>query len=98
VEGGERARRGAQKDNYTYHIRLELAAVDANTLQDLLDLDQKAWHVHEQQRGLKNARRTNVEDGPSEFDVAKVTRTLGHAFTARLALEIAVDGAHARVH
>ena len=41
---------------------------------------------------------TDMEHGSSEFDVAKMARALGHALATRLALEVAVYGAHPRVH
>jgi hypothetical protein len=39
-----------------------------------------------------------VKHGPRQLNVAKVAGTLRHALTARLALEVAVDGAHSRIH
>ena len=33
-----------------------------------------------------------------QFDMAKMARTLGHAFATSLALEVPVNGAHPRVH
>jgi hypothetical protein len=39
-----------------------------------------------------------MKDRPGELDVAEMTGTLGHTFTARLALEVAVDGPHPGVH
>lgn len=57
-------------------IDFELAAVGAHGLEDL-------FHgLHE----------SGMKDGPREFNMAKVPGTLGHAFTARLALGVPVDG------
>jgi hypothetical protein len=39
-----------------------------------------------------------MEDGASELDMTEVAGALGHALTAGLALEVAVDGAHLGVH
>jgi hypothetical protein len=39
-----------------------------------------------------------MKDRPGELDVAEMTGTFGHTFTARLALEVAVDGPHPGVH
>ena len=41
--------------------------------------------------------RTRVKDRSRQLDVTEMTRALGHAFTTGLALEVAVDGAHAGV-
>ena len=42
--------------------------------------------------------RTRVKYGPRKLDVAKVPGTLSHSFTACLAFEVPVDGAHPRIH
>lgn len=35
---------------------------------------------------------------PSQFDVPKMTWAFRHAFTTSLALEVAIDGTHTRIH
>jgi len=39
-----------------------------------------------------------MENWPRQFNMTKVTWTLGHSLTASLTLEIPVDSAHARIH
>lgn len=38
-----------------------------------------------------------MEDRLSQLDVAKVPRAFGHVLSARLALELAIDGAESRI-
>lgn len=59
----------------TYHVDFQLAAVEAHTLENLLDLD------HE----------TSVEDGTGELNVSEMTGALGHALETRLTFEVSVD-------
>jgi hypothetical protein len=69
------------KPSWTNFIRKNLAAVVTHAFKQLLDL----------------AHETGVEDGRLQLDVAEVANALGRSLAARRALELAVDGPHARV-
>jgi hypothetical protein len=62
----------------TYHIDLELSTAEADTLQDLFDLDDES----------------GMEDWSGELDVTEMSGTFRHSLQAGLTFKVAVNGWH----
>jgi hypothetical protein len=72
-----RGKKGKLTFGYKAHrVNFELATAEADTLYNLLDLDQES----------------GMEDGSGELNVTEMSGTLCHALLTRLAFEVSVDG------
>jgi hypothetical protein len=90
-----RGKRGTQ----THDIGFQFPIVYTYTLQYLLHFDYEAFgKVSDCHNELKRALLTRMIHRSCKFDVTEMIRTFRHALTAGLALEIAVDGTHTRIH
>jgi hypothetical protein len=90
-----RGKRGTQ----THNVGFQFPTVYTYTLQYLLHFDYEAFgKVSNCHNEPKRALLTGMIHKSCKFNGTKKTWTFGHALTASLALEIAVDGTHTRIH